>query len=151
MNIRSTRQDSAQTGDDQAPWVSIKQLEHRLSRSDPDSVSECYKSKITSCCESRRRSLMFAISLWSVWLGMVEVSRLPPHGFSMETDGKSSDQNTDDLLVASAECPSDDEDLEECEPGNANWRAHVHAPYHTFQMPSSTEANEWISLGETCG
>ncbi|XP_055084846.1 neurexin 2b isoform X6 [Periophthalmus magnuspinnatus] len=29
-------------------------------------------------------------------------------------------QNADDLLVASAECPSDDEDLEECEPGNAN-------------------------------
>lgn len=28
-----------------------------------------------------------------------------------------SPQNTDDLLVASAECPSDDEDLEECEPG----------------------------------
>ncbi|XP_037388922.1 neurexin 2b isoform X11 [Pygocentrus nattereri] len=27
-------------------------------------------------------------------------------------------QNTDDLLVASAECPSDDEDLEECEPGD---------------------------------
>uniref|UniRef100_W5M3E5 Laminin G domain-containing protein n=1 Tax=Lepisosteus oculatus TaxID=7918 RepID=W5M3E5_LEPOC len=26
-------------------------------------------------------------------------------------------QNTDDLLVASAECPSDDEDLEECEQG----------------------------------
>ncbi|XP_028830507.1 neurexin-2-beta-like isoform X8 [Denticeps clupeoides] len=26
-------------------------------------------------------------------------------------------QNTDDLLVASAECPSDDEDLDECEPG----------------------------------
>uniref|UniRef100_A0A8C9VZV1 Neurexin 2 n=1 Tax=Scleropages formosus TaxID=113540 RepID=A0A8C9VZV1_SCLFO len=26
-------------------------------------------------------------------------------------------QNTDDILVASAECPSDDEDLEECEPG----------------------------------
>ncbi|XP_075943180.1 neurexin-2-beta isoform X33 [Anarhichas minor] len=30
------------------------------------------------------------------------------------------DSNADDLLVASAECPSDDEDLEECEPGNAN-------------------------------
>uniref|UniRef100_H3CZW0 Neurexin/syndecan/glycophorin C domain-containing protein n=1 Tax=Tetraodon nigroviridis TaxID=99883 RepID=H3CZW0_TETNG len=29
-------------------------------------------------------------------------------------------QNADDLLVASAECPSDDEDLEECEPGNEN-------------------------------
>ncbi|CAO2584456.1 Nrxn2 [Lemmus lemmus] len=27
--------------------------------------------------------------------------------------------NTDDLLVASAECPSDDEDLEECEPSTA--------------------------------
>ncbi|XP_064207820.1 neurexin-1-beta-like isoform X3 [Anguilla rostrata] len=26
-------------------------------------------------------------------------------------------QNTDDLLVASAECPTDDEDLDECEPG----------------------------------
>ncbi|XP_039625111.1 neurexin-1-like isoform X3 [Polypterus senegalus] len=26
-------------------------------------------------------------------------------------------QNTDDVFVASAECPSDDEDLEECEPG----------------------------------
>ncbi|KAM4721026.1 neurexin-2-beta isoform 12-T12 [Rhinophrynus dorsalis] len=29
-------------------------------------------------------------------------------------------QNSDDLLVASAECPSDDEDLEECEPNTAN-------------------------------
>ncbi|XP_064207823.1 neurexin-2-beta-like isoform X6 [Anguilla rostrata] len=29
-------------------------------------------------------------------------------------------QNTDDLLVASAECPTDDEDLDECEPGTAN-------------------------------
>ncbi|KAG7265385.1 hypothetical protein CRUP_025831 [Coryphaenoides rupestris] len=28
-----------------------------------------------------------------------------------------SPQNSDDILVASAECPSDDEDLEECEPG----------------------------------
>ncbi|XP_043931936.1 neurexin-2-beta-like isoform X4 [Protopterus annectens] len=28
--------------------------------------------------------------------------------------------NTDDILVASAECPSDDEDLEECEPSTAN-------------------------------
>ncbi|XP_053199268.1 neurexin 2b isoform X11 [Scomber japonicus] len=28
--------------------------------------------------------------------------------------------NADDLLVASAECPSDDEDLEECEPGNGD-------------------------------
>ncbi|KAG9346674.1 hypothetical protein JZ751_006986 [Albula glossodonta] len=30
-------------------------------------------------------------------------------------------QNTDDLLVASAECPSDDEDLEECEPGTGEF------------------------------
>ncbi|CAL8365001.1 unnamed protein product [Lota lota] len=28
-------------------------------------------------------------------------------------------KNSDDILVASAECPSDDEDLEECEPGTA--------------------------------
>ncbi|XP_075957661.1 neurexin-2-like isoform X3 [Anarhichas minor] len=30
---------------------------------------------------------------------------------------KESQANSDDILVASAECPSDDEDLEECEPG----------------------------------
>uniref|UniRef100_A0A8D3AHC9 Neurexin-2-like n=1 Tax=Scophthalmus maximus TaxID=52904 RepID=A0A8D3AHC9_SCOMX len=29
-------------------------------------------------------------------------------------------QNSDDILVASAECPSDDEDLEECEPGTGD-------------------------------
>uniref|UniRef100_A0A8C8E0B3 Neurexin 2 n=1 Tax=Oryzias sinensis TaxID=183150 RepID=A0A8C8E0B3_9TELE len=29
-------------------------------------------------------------------------------------------RSSDDILVASAECPSDDEDLEECEPGTAN-------------------------------
>ncbi|XP_058271317.1 neurexin 2a isoform X12 [Hemibagrus wyckioides] len=34
-------------------------------------------------------------------------------------------QNSDDLLVASAECPSDDEDLEECEPGTARPSASV--------------------------
>ncbi|XP_037401779.1 neurexin 2a isoform X18 [Pygocentrus nattereri] len=34
-------------------------------------------------------------------------------------------QNSDDLLVASAECPSDDEDLEECEPGTAHPTAPV--------------------------
>uniref|UniRef100_A0A674HIS2 Neurexin 2 n=1 Tax=Taeniopygia guttata TaxID=59729 RepID=A0A674HIS2_TAEGU len=43
--------------------------------------------------------------------------------------------NTDDLLVASAECPSDDEDLEECEPGTGGCRsgapgAHTHT--HTW-------------------
>ncbi|XP_034149071.1 neurexin 2a isoform X11 [Esox lucius] len=32
----------------------------------------------------------------------------------------SQSQNSDDILVASAECPSDDEDLDECEPGTAD-------------------------------
>ncbi|XP_048843688.1 neurexin-1a-beta-like isoform X23 [Brienomyrus brachyistius] len=31
-----------------------------------------------------------------------------------------SSQPTDDLLVASAECPSDDEDIDPCEPSSAN-------------------------------
>lgn len=31
-------------------------------------------------------------------------------------------QNSDDILVASAECPSDDEDLEECEPGTGGFK-----------------------------
>ncbi|XP_051903111.1 neurexin-2-beta-like isoform X19 [Hippocampus zosterae] len=35
-------------------------------------------------------------------------------------DSISQPQNSDDILVASAECPSDDEDLEECEPGTAD-------------------------------
>ncbi|XP_077597523.1 neurexin-2-like isoform X8 [Stigmatopora nigra] len=35
-------------------------------------------------------------------------------------DSISKPQNSDDILVASAECPSDDEDLEECEPGTAD-------------------------------
>ncbi|EHB04919.1 Neurexin-2-alpha [Heterocephalus glaber] len=43
----------------------------------------------------------------------------------------STTQNTDDLLVASAECPSDDEDLEECEPSTV-------AP-QAPQMPSGKD------------
>lgn len=38
-------------------------------------------------------------------------------------------QNADDLLVASAECPSDDEDLEECEPGNGESTLVVLSPF----------------------
>lgn len=38
-------------------------------------------------------------------------------------------QNADDLLVASAECPSDDEDLEECEPGNGESTLGVLSPF----------------------
>ncbi|KAM8946467.1 neurexin-2-beta isoform 12-T12 [Pelodytes ibericus] len=37
-------------------------------------------------------------------------------------------QNSDDLLVASAECPSDDEDLEECEPTNPTGSGEKGAP-----------------------
>ncbi len=56
-------------------------------------------------------------------------------------------QNTDDLLVASAECPSDDEDLEECEPGNGESvlpsvcvficckHTHTHTHTHTQSRP----------------
>ncbi|XP_064181291.1 neurexin 2b [Anguilla rostrata] len=50
-------------------------------------------------------------------------------------------QNTDDLLVASAECPSDDEDLEECEPGTANPTAPERGPpgaVEVFRESSST-------------
>lgn len=37
-------------------------------------------------------------------------------------------QNTDDLLVASAECPSDDEDLEECEPSTGEYLSPLPCP-----------------------
>ncbi|XP_053917833.1 neurexin-1 isoform X31 [Cuculus canorus] len=34
--------------------------------------------------------------------------------------GRADAQTTDDILVASAECPSDDEDIDPCEPSSAN-------------------------------
>ncbi|XP_072101583.1 neurexin-1-beta-like isoform X2 [Mobula birostris] len=37
-------------------------------------------------------------------------------------------QNTDDILVASAECPSDDEDLQECEPSTGEIRKPTRGP-----------------------
>ncbi|KAF3822215.1 hypothetical protein GH733_007589, partial [Mirounga leonina] len=57
----------------------------------------------------------------------------------------STTQNTDDLLVASAECPSDDEDLEECEPstGDADGRgATVPA---TWPEPKGPAARSYLS------
>uniref|UniRef100_A0AAZ3PR17 Neurexin 2b n=1 Tax=Oncorhynchus tshawytscha TaxID=74940 RepID=A0AAZ3PR17_ONCTS len=45
-------------------------------------------------------------------------------------------QNTDDILVASAECPSDDEDLEECEPGNGESTLGVLCPLQGVHQPS---------------
>lgn len=44
-------------------------------------------------------------------------------------------QNADDLLVASAECPSDDEDLEECEPGNGESAQRVLSSMCFIQKP----------------
>ncbi len=49
-------------------------------------------------------------------------------------------QNADDLLVASAECPSDDEDLEECEPGNGESTQGVQSSlYMVFKSKCSLE------------
>uniref|UniRef100_A0A3Q2CAL7 Neurexin/syndecan/glycophorin C domain-containing protein n=1 Tax=Cyprinodon variegatus TaxID=28743 RepID=A0A3Q2CAL7_CYPVA len=49
-------------------------------------------------------------------------------------------QNADDLLVASAECPSDDEDLEECEPGNGEsaWERGLPGAVEVQQSSSTT-------------
>uniref|UniRef100_A0A8V0X319 Laminin G domain-containing protein n=1 Tax=Gallus gallus TaxID=9031 RepID=A0A8V0X319_CHICK len=49
-------------------------------------------------------------------------------------------QNTDDLLVASAECPSDDEDLEECEPGTGGELVLAAAPLSPSPSPSPRAA-----------
>ena len=43
-------------------------------------------------------------------------------------------QNTDDLLVASAECPSDDEDLEECEPSTGECLSPLPCPGPTATL-----------------
>ncbi|XP_039633267.1 neurexin-2-like isoform X9 [Perca fluviatilis] len=48
-------------------------------------------------------------------------------------------QNSDDILVASAECPSDDEDLEECEPGTA---AAFHGSSCMFMSTSNPTASD---------
>lgn len=45
-----------------------------------------------------------------------------------------SPQNTDDLLVASAECPSDDEDLEECEPSTGECLSPLPCPGPTATL-----------------
>ncbi|KAB1251755.1 Neurexin-2-beta, partial [Camelus dromedarius] len=46
----------------------------------------------------------------------------------------STTQNTDDLLVASAECPSDDEDLEECEPSTGECLSPLPCPGPTATL-----------------
>ncbi|EPQ06496.1 Neurexin-2-alpha [Myotis brandtii] len=46
----------------------------------------------------------------------------------------STTQNTDDLLVASAECPSDDEDLEECEPSTGECLSPLPCPGPTVTL-----------------
>uniref|UniRef100_A0A3P8QKC2 Neurexin 2 n=1 Tax=Astatotilapia calliptera TaxID=8154 RepID=A0A3P8QKC2_ASTCA len=47
-------------------------------------------------------------------------------------------QNSDDILVASAECPSDDEDLEECEPGTASDDKSLPGAVEVIRESSST-------------
>ncbi|XP_042167385.1 neurexin 2a isoform X4 [Oncorhynchus tshawytscha] len=48
----------------------------------------------------------------------------------------SQSQNSDDILVASAECPSDDEDLEECEPGTGGELVLPIITVDSFESPS---------------
>lgn len=52
----------------------------------------------------------------------------PPPGTLAFPHPPSHPQNTDDLLVASAECPSDDEDLEECEPSTGEYLSPLPCP-----------------------
>uniref|UniRef100_UPI0037E82B6E neurexin 2b isoform X6 n=1 Tax=Semicossyphus pulcher TaxID=241346 RepID=UPI0037E82B6E len=55
------------------------------------------------------------------------------------------DSNADDLLVASAECPSDDEDLEECEPGNGDLCCFLPGAYPTSPergLPGAVEVQQ---------
>lgn len=72
------------------PWNSWS---HHLSLSDPNLMSGCYKTKITShvlavAVLSREHSQVFVISLCLVWMD----AKLPPLGFNLETDEKSFDQ-----------------------------------------------------------
>ncbi|XP_036403717.1 neurexin 2b isoform X18 [Megalops cyprinoides] len=56
-------------------------------------------------------------------------------------------QNTDDLLVASAECPSDDEDLEECEPGTANPTAPERGPPGAVEVIRESSSTTGMVVG----
>lgn len=47
-----------------------------------------------------------------------------------------SPQSADDLLVASAECPSDDEDIDPCDPSSGESVGYKHTHHTAF--PSST-------------
>ncbi|KAM7329811.1 hypothetical protein ACRRTK_011424 [Alexandromys fortis] len=62
----------------------------------------------------------------------------------------STTQNTDDLLVASAECPSDDEDLEECEPstGAEGYHPSGYSPqWHTSLLNRDADAGNGRNKG----
>ncbi|XP_048884674.1 neurexin-2-beta-like isoform X4 [Brienomyrus brachyistius] len=56
-------------------------------------------------------------------------------------------QNTDDLLVASAECPSDDEDLEECEPGTASPTAPERGPPGAVEVIRESSSTTGMVVG----
>lgn len=76
------------------PWNSWS---HHLSRSDPNLVSECYKTKITSCALaaailSWEHSQVFVISLSDLCGWMWEGSKLSPCGVNLETDEEISDR-----------------------------------------------------------
>ncbi|OXB77140.1 UNVERIFIED_CONTAM: hypothetical protein H355_007787, partial [Colinus virginianus] len=58
--------------------------------------------------------------------------------------------NTDDLLVASAECPSDDEDLEECEPGTGGELVLAAAPLSPSPPPPPRAAAPPPGCGPDC-
>ncbi|XP_040033943.1 neurexin-1a isoform X19 [Gasterosteus aculeatus] len=55
-----------------------------------------------------------------------------------QTTPREPQQTTDDLLVASAECPSDDEDIDPCEPSSANPTGGYPGTPEVFRESSST-------------
>ena len=58
----------------------------------------------------------------------------PPWNPPLSPNPPRAPQNTDDLLVASAECPSDDEDLEECEPSTGECLSPLPCPGPTATL-----------------
>uniref|UniRef100_A0A4W6E6H6 Neurexin 1b n=1 Tax=Lates calcarifer TaxID=8187 RepID=A0A4W6E6H6_LATCA len=68
------------------------------------------------------------------------------------TTTASSRRTTDDLLVASAECPSDDEDIDPCEPssGGVSLCVIVHLHQDTLEMHSLTTMNLLLLIMMKC-
>lgn len=88
-------------------------------------------------------------------LPLLSQGRRPPEMFGTSESERSSTcvsslQPADDLLVASAECPSDDEDIDPCDPSSGEPGALVLSPLSAQPPPPSCSRCVWCQMSNVC-